>query len=127
MSDLESIQSRLQPKGDCMVWSGCHDKDGYGFAKVRGRSVRVHRFVYECVHGPIPAGVVILHDCDEPGCARVDHLIAGTQTDNMRDCSRKCRLRPRGRQQLTCRVPRRGQSVTPKHPSRRVAIDPRNP
>lgn len=112
MSDLELIQSKLQPDGDCRVWPGCRDKDGYGFAKVRGRSVRVHRFVFECLHGPIPKGIVIRHTCDNPPCAHEGHLVDGTQTDNMRDCSRKFRLRPRGTPQRTCRVPRRGLSVT---------------
>jgi hypothetical protein len=83
----------------CREWWGQHDRDGYGLID-RPRpvgSVRVHRWVWEQVHGPIPTGVLILHRCDNPPCFRYDHLFIGTAVDNAADMMRK----GRGRGQFT--------------------------
>lgn len=40
---------------------------------------------YEVNVGPIPAGLYVLHRCDNRLCVRPDHLFLGTQGDNIRD------------------------------------------
>lgn len=45
------------------------------------------------VHGPIDAGAVVCHHCDNRACVRADHLFIGTQLDNIRDMDRKGRSR----------------------------------
>ncbi len=44
-----------------------------------------HRFSYELVHGKIPDGMVVRHQCSIKLCVNPDHLRLGTQLDNVRD------------------------------------------
>lgn len=50
-----------------------------------------HRYAYEQAKGPIPDGMVVMHTCDNRKCVNPEHLIVGTQSDNMRDCVAKGR------------------------------------
>ena len=84
------IEQRLahfsRPDGDCIVWTGSVDRDGYGHTRFRGtRRRRTHRIAWELARGPIPAGKVVRHRCDNPPCINVDHLEIGTQADNIAD------------------------------------------
>jgi hypothetical protein len=82
--------------------NGCHvctshPKDDRGYAKCKrnGRNYKVHRFVYEQHHGPIPEGLVIRHKCDNPSCINIEHLETGTVRDNVRDAVERGRHRHR--------------------------------
>lgn len=75
----------------CWLWSGERDRRGYGVFYAPKRT-KAHRYAYEQASGPIPDGLVICHRCDTPACVRPDHLFAATQSENMKDCSRKGRL-----------------------------------
>lgn len=71
----------------CWVWTGGKHRFGYG--KIDG--LDAHRVSWEIHNGPVPSGMYVCHHCDNPACIRPDHLFLGTQTDNMRDMSRKGR------------------------------------
>lgn len=68
----------------CVEWQGTRT-GGYGMMWRGSRMWLVHRLAYEDEVGPIPAGLLVLHKCDNPACYNVDHLYLGTQRDNMRD------------------------------------------
>lgn len=92
----------------CWTWSGGKDQDGYPVFTVGGRPYRGHRWIWEELRGPIPAGMLICHRCDNPPCVNPDHLFLGTNSDNMLDAVGKGRLVPRyiGRPGVKGFVPR---------------------
>lgn len=94
----KSVASRVSERttiaGDCLVYMGTLDKDGYGQIGVgRGCSKRVTRALWEEVRGPLPAGMLLCHTCDNPPCVNLDHLFVGTPKDNTADMLRKGRRR----------------------------------
>lgn len=48
------------PVGECEIWQGRIDRDGYGR---KGQGVLAHRVAYEAAFGPIPPGLHIDHLC----------------------------------------------------------------
>jgi DNA-binding XRE family transcriptional regulator len=81
---------------DCVIWSGGLTDSGYGSVKRLGPDGRrvsyAHRWVWIQKHGPIPAGMVVMHACDVPACVNLDHLSVGTQRDNVHDSMAKGRF-----------------------------------
>ncbi len=80
------VAKSLDPEG-CWIWTSTHMAGGYGSfwdneTRKRRRSSRV---AWELTYGPIPDGLWVLHDCDNPPCVRPDHLYTGTQKRNLAD------------------------------------------
>lgn len=80
----ERFWAKVEVTSGCWLWTGAPDRKGYGHLHVAGRSVKAHRFAYELLVGPIPAGHVIDHLCRTEGCVRPDHLEAVRQVTNVR-------------------------------------------
>lgn len=77
----------------CWLWTGNKPK-GYGLFRVKGRTLMAHRFSWSLVHGPIPKGLNVCHDCpggDNPSCVNHAHLWLGTPKENTQDMLRKGR------------------------------------
>lgn len=83
----------LDAQSGCWIWQLFLNDDGYGKVSSNGKKTSAHRFSYERVHGPIPVGSVVLHTCDNPACVNPEHLVIGTQRDNIRDMVEKGRQR----------------------------------
>lgn len=72
----------------CWHWIGDKNKNkiGYGCFYCRGTRILAHRYMWELVNNQtIPDNMIILHKCDQPICVNPDHLILGTQQDNIKD------------------------------------------
>lgn len=88
---MERIKKKIDVKGDCWIWTGCVNSDGYPrlcrkYEDGRwNRNIKGHRYVYEQTKGKIPEGHVIRHTCDNILCLNPDHLLTGTMSDNMKD------------------------------------------
>jgi hypothetical protein len=89
----DRVSSQTVIQGECHVFTGHKDECGYGRIFKEGRLTRVHRAVFERDHGPIADGLVVRHTCDNPGCINSDHLVIGTQADNIADMDMRGRRR----------------------------------
>lgn len=86
ISETLSKRGRRDPVSGCLVWTGDIDKKGYGrLGSVTTREVLVHRVSWIEHNGPIPAGLHVLHHCDNRPCFEPAHLYLGTNDDNVRD------------------------------------------
>lgn len=87
---------------ECWPWTaaraGGRDGKSYGYFGIGdGRMTYAHRVAF-CLAtgkaiGSLPKGIVIRHRCDNGLCCNPNHLIDGTQADNVRDMIDRGRLR----------------------------------
>jgi hypothetical protein len=88
---LDDFWARVNRTGDCWIWQGSKDRDGYGFFHWENKQVRTHRFVAQEVLKLDISYLEVCHTCDNPGCVRPSHLFVGTTKDNKKDSVRKGR------------------------------------
>jgi hypothetical protein len=72
---LDRFWTKVDVRGqdECWPWLAC-TQNGYGQFRVHPKQVKAHRFAYEHLVGPIPAGMVIDHLCSNRACVNPDHL-----------------------------------------------------
>lgn len=89
---LEDFWSKVKKTDSCWIWQGFRTM-GYGqlcFGK-KGERHYAHRFAWELTRGTIPAGICVLHHCDNKLCVNPEHLFLGSAKDNTLDMIAKGR------------------------------------
>lgn len=89
---LSSFFRRVTKTDICWIWSG-GVANNYGRFWDGSSLVAAHRFSYAIFKGPIPSGLLVLHECDNSLCVNPAHLSVGDQSKNIQDCI----LRGRGK------------------------------
>lgn len=75
----------------CWPWRGAM-RGGYGLFRIGQRVFSAHRVAFAFSRGRrAPAGLVVMHACDNPPCCNPRHLRLGTKADNNRDRDAKGR------------------------------------
>ena len=75
---------------DCVEYVGHIGNAGYGldYEPKTQKTVLAHRKAYYDAYGHIPAGLVVLHKCNNKRCVNPEHLRVGTQSENVRQSYR---------------------------------------
>lgn len=76
---------------NCWPFMGPFLSHGYGVFGFEGKHWKAHRLAYTLAYGPIPDGLSVCHQCDNPCCCNPNHLFLGTTLDNQRDKWKKGR------------------------------------
>ena len=113
-SEVNAFKKHMQhlPSG-CIEWTGNIDGTGYGRFCFQRKITLAHRAAWTLLRGPIPAGMCLLHKCDNPPCVNPDHLFLGDRGDNARDMASKGRQwvqkNPKGRPVCPTELKPRGE------------------
>lgn len=80
--EAERFYTLIEPSGDCLIYNGSLDRDGYGMFFLRDKNRRAHRVAWFDKFGEIPEGLVVNHTCRRRNCVNHQHLQTVTRTEN---------------------------------------------
>lgn len=80
-----NLRFTVDPATGCHNWTGSKSEKGYAIVRLLGKTVKVTRLLWSVLVGPIPAGALICHTCDNKGCINLAHLYCGTHATNVAD------------------------------------------
>ena len=105
--DVERFWSKVDRRGpdECWPWTkGTYGDTGYGCFWLKGRSWGAHVVVLLICGIEIPAGHLVLHECDNPPCCNPAHVHPGTQSQNIKDAHARGRIDQRGERNHQAKV-----------------------
>lgn len=70
-------------QGDCWIWTGHRDRNGYGSSRINRKNAPVHRVTYEYFIVEVPDGLELDHLCRNRSCVNPWHLEPVTRAINM--------------------------------------------
>lgn len=84
---IAAFMSRVRVDDNgCWIWQGEIRADGYGECWCFGKREMPHQAAFrELKCETLKSGEVLRHTCDVRKCCNPDHIISGTQADNIRD------------------------------------------
>lgn len=109
---LDAIRQGSKVDGDCWVWQGSLNRDGYPLYRLRQQSGFVHRKALECKIGRKLGGEQAHHICAKRSCVNPDHLQVASQAENL--------LEMKARQSLEVRVRELEQALRRVDPHNRL-------
>ena len=88
---MRAIRQRWHMR--CIEYTGSIGNSGYGmdYDPDTQKTISAHRLAFKQANGYLPK--VVMHSCDNPICINPAHLVAGTQSDNIKDCVSKGRYK----------------------------------
>lgn len=81
-NELTRLFQGSKTEGECVIYGGHKDRDGYGVFFFRRKSRRAHRVVYWNHFGNIPKEMVVNHTCRNRACINIQHLRLATPVEN---------------------------------------------
>lgn len=83
VSPAEALEGRSVTEGDCRIWTGAANKDGYGLLRAFGKPMLAHRVAYILANGDAIDGVEVDHICGRRACVNPAHLRPADRKRNM--------------------------------------------
>lgn len=75
----------IREHNECWEWKGNKRISGYGHFSIGDHFLRAHRLALIFSGIELDDKHVVMHRCDNRGCCNPNHLVAGTQQDNLND------------------------------------------
>ncbi len=112
---FEALLSTNRKLGDCWVFAGSKAKRYASFALDGVSRIGAHVASYRLYKGDIPEGKLVRHTCDNKPCVNPEHLVLGTQLDNMADCVERRRIATGEQQGLSVMTEERVRDLRRRH------------
>jgi len=108
---LDIVYSKCRRDNNlCLIWLGACTRNGYGKIGIGGRTLVLHRWIWEVYHGPIPGKLQVNHLCRVRNCIEVRHMELVTSGENTKKGALPFVNRLRALMQAVCK---RGHEFTP--------------
>lgn len=94
--DVARFRAKVRRGDGCWEFTGKRTKgpQPQGHFHIDARPFLASRVAWTIANGPIPAGLWVLHRCDNPPCCNPAHLFLGSRSDNTIDMYEKGRRGP---------------------------------
>ena len=71
--------------GNCWIWTGYTDTQGYGNFNIARKAARCHSISWIITRGAVPDGMMLDHRCGNRKCVNPDHLRVCSRQENQRN------------------------------------------